>query len=114
MSWQVEYLPEAVEDLKALNASQRNRVVKAIQKVGSNPFPAYDDAKGRCGYGKPLGNKTGFDLAGLLKIKLRQDGIRVVYKLEEDRGAMKVIIVGMRSDDEVYRLAAKRRKECGL
>ena len=45
---------------------------------------------------------------------LRQDGIRVVYKLVEDREAMKVIIVGMRSDDEVYRLAVKRRKERGL
>lgn len=114
MNWQVEYLPEAVEDLKVLDASQRNRVIKAIQKVSSNPFPAYGDAKGRCGYGKPLGNKMVFDLAGLLKIKLRQDDIRVVYKLEEDHGTMKIIIVGMRSDDEVYRLAARRRKERGL
>lgn len=114
MSWEVEYLPEAVEDMRKLDGARRARVVKAIEKMKGNPFPAIGDPKGRCGYGKPLGNKGGLDLSGLLKIKLRQDGIRVVYKLEEDRGAMKVIVVGVRSGDEAHRLAARRREENGL
>ena len=33
------------------------------------------------GYGKPLGNKHGNGLTSLCKIKLRKEGIRVVYAL---------------------------------
>ena len=33
MSWKVEYLPEAEKDLKGLDGSQRNLVLKAIKKV---------------------------------------------------------------------------------
>lgn len=114
MTWELEFLPEAERDLAALDAPRRMRVVKAIEKVRTNPYPAYGDARGRCGYGKPLGNKMGYDLAGLLKIKLRDDGIHVVYKLEEADGVMKVVIVGMRSDAEVYRQASVRREKHGL
>lgn len=114
MTWELEFLPEAVRDLAAPDAPRRMRVVKAIEKVRTNPYPAYGGARGRCGYGKPLGNKMGYDLAGLLKIKLRDDGIRVVYKLEEVDGVMKVIIVGMRSDAEVYRQESARREKHGL
>lgn len=32
MSWKVEYLPEAEKDLKGLDGSQRNLVLKAIKK----------------------------------------------------------------------------------
>ena len=114
MTWQVAYLPEAEDDLKSLDPVRRARVLKAIAKVKTNPYPVTGDSQGRSGYGKPLGNKMGYDLSGLLKIKLRQDGIRVVYKLEERNGMMTVIIVGLRSDDEVYRLASARRAKNGL
>ena len=36
MSWKVEYLPEAEKDLKGLDGSQRNLVLKAIKKVQQN------------------------------------------------------------------------------
>ena len=39
MSWKVEYLPEAEKDLKGLDGSQRNLVLKAIKKVQQNPLP---------------------------------------------------------------------------
>ena len=51
MSWKVEYLPEAEKDLKGLDGSQRNLVLKAIKKVQQNPLPVDEN-----GYGKPLGN----------------------------------------------------------
>ena len=66
MSWKVEYLPEAEKDLKGLDGSQRNLVLKAIKKVQQNPLPIEEQ-----GYGKPLGNHSSTNLAGLLKIKLR-------------------------------------------
>lgn len=76
MSWEVEYLPEANQDLKNLDGSQRLLVLKAIKKVQQNPISIYEG-----GYGKPLGNKNGSDLSGFLKVKLKSAGLRVVYKV---------------------------------
>ena len=98
MNWKLVYLPEAAKDLKNLAGNQRLMVVKAINKVLQNPLPVTEG-----GYGKPLGNKQGNDLAGLLKIKLRDAGIRVVYKLI--RTEMLVVVIGARADDEVYETA---------
>ena len=44
MSWKVEYLPEAEKDLKGLDGSQRNLVLKAIKKVQQNPLPVDEQA----------------------------------------------------------------------
>ena len=76
MNWKLEYLPEAEKDLKDLNGSQRILVLKAIKKVQQNPLPVAEQ-----GYGKPLGNHSSTNLAGLLKIKLRSAGLRIVYQL---------------------------------
>jgi len=37
--WKVEYLREALEDIKKLDSSQRMQVVKAVNKVAVNPLP---------------------------------------------------------------------------
>jgi mRNA interferase RelE/StbE len=100
MSWKVEFLDEAKRDMHRLDGSQRTLVVKAIQKVSENPTES--------GYGKPLGSKGGANFLGLFKIKLRKSGIRIVYQLVERDGAMLIVVVGMRTDSEVYREAAKR------
>ena len=98
MNWKLVYLPEAAKDLKNLAGNQRLIVIKAICKVLQNPLPVTEG-----GYGKPLGNKQGSDLTGFLKIKLRDAGIRVVYKLI--RTEMLVVVIGARADDEVYETA---------
>lgn len=100
MTWSVEFLPEAQRDMRRLDGTQRSQVLKAINKVQKNPTSD--------GYGVPLGNKGGINLTGLFKIKLRKSGIRVVYQLVEVDGVMRIIIVGMRTNDEVYREAARR------
>lgn len=51
--WELSFLPEAREDLRALDGSQRIRVVKAIAKVQSNPLPSSEG-----GYGNPLGTSA--------------------------------------------------------
>ena len=107
--WELSFLPEAREDLRALDGSQRIRVVKAIAKVQSNPLPSSEG-----GYGKPLGNKRLSQLSGLMKVKLKSDGIRIVYKLERIEHAMRIVVIGVRSDDAVYREAQKRREAHGL
>ena len=102
--WKVEYLPAALQDRKRLDGSVRKTVDKAIDKVSTNPLPVDEG-----GYGKPLGNHNDSDLNGLFKIKFRDLGLRVVYKTEMVDSRMKIIVVSARSDDQVYREAARRR-----
>lgn len=109
MTWELSFLPEAREDLRALDGSQRIRVAKAIATVQANPLPSSEGD-----YGKPLGNKRLSQLSGLMKVKLKADGIRIVYKVERSDHAMLVVVIGVRADDDVYREAQKRRDAHGL
>lgn len=104
MTWQVEFLDEALNDLRKLDGSVKVQVLKGIRKVSQNPLPTNQG-----GYGKPLGSKSSSNLTGLLKIKFRDLGLRVVYKTEILNGIMKIIIISARSDDEVYKQAELRR-----
>ena len=109
MSWNVEFLDEAKRDMKRLDHSAQVQVLKGIQKVAQNPVSVNEG-----GYGKSLGHPSGTDLTRLFKIKLRDPGLRVVYKTEIIDNRMKIIVVSARSDDQVYREAAKRRTRYGL
>lgn len=109
MKWSIAYLPEAAKDLKKLDHSVRVQVLTGIEKVAQDPLPKQEG-----GYGKPLGNRTGSTLAGLLKIKFRALGIRVVYKLEYDDSTMKIIVISVRADEQVYREASRRRTKYKL
>lgn len=106
MTWSIEFLEEAAKDMKKLDHSVQIQVLKGITKVSKNPLPVEEG-----GYGKPLGNKSGINLTNLLKIKFRDLGIRVVYKVERVDGVMKIIVVSARTDEQVYKEAAKRREK---
>ena len=103
MTWELDYLPEATKDIKALDRSQQIIVKKALEKVKTNPLPRDEG-----GYGKPLGHKHGRNLTNLFKIKLRGEGIRIVYKLIRTETKMLVVVAGVREDEEVYEIAARR------
>lgn len=109
MTWKVHYLKEAENDLDSLDNSVRRIVIKGIIKVAANPLP-----QSLGGYGKPLGNVKGVNLTNLLKIKFRDLGIRVVYKIEIKDSVMKVIVVSARTDEQVYKEALKRRNRYDL
>ena len=106
MSWELDYLPEARKDIQSLARNQQIVVRKAIDKVKQNPVPQSEG-----GYGKPLGHKQGTNLTNLLKIKLKKEGIRIVYKLIRTETKMLVIVVGVREDEEVYEIAQRRMKK---
>jgi mRNA interferase RelE/StbE len=101
--WSVVFESDAKKDFDNLDGSQKTQVAKAIDKVSQNPLPQSEG-----GYGKSLGNKGGNDLSGLLKIKLKRLGLRVIYRLVRENEVMKIIVISVRTDDEVYTLAAKR------
>lgn len=107
-TWELAFLDETLQDLRRLDGSQRKRVLKAIERVRTNPLP-----KSEGGYGSPLGNKLSYDLSGLLKVRLRADGIRVVYKVYRQEGMMLVVVIGVREDAEVYRDVARRKAQLG-
>lgn len=109
MSWSVEFLEEAKKDLKRLDRGVQTQVVKGIKKVAQNLVSIHEG-----GYGKPLGNKNNTDLTGLFKIKYRDLGIRVVYRLEYTETMMKIIVISARTDEQVYKEALKRREKYGL
>lgn len=109
MKWELKYLPEAEKDFDSLSRNQQIIVDKAIKKVKSNPLPQREG-----GYGKPLGHKLGANLTGYLKVKLRKEGIRIVYKLIRTESKMLVVVIGMREDDEVYEIAQSRIKKHDL
>lgn len=106
MTWSVKFHPEAVNDFSKLDGSQRILVSKALEKVRQNPVSIFEQ-----GYGKPLGNKDTANLSGYLKIRIKNSGIRIIYQLIKTETVMLIIVIGMRKDDEVYKLAFKRIKK---
>ena len=103
MIWKIEYTKEALNDLKALDNTQQIQVIKAIKKVSENPLP-----KTEGGYGKPLGNHISSKLAGYMKIKLVRLGIRIVYAIIRKDYVMRIIIISVRDEESVYKIADKR------
>ncbi len=104
MGYKIEYYPLAVKDLKKLDNNSQKQVLKAIQKVSENPLSIIDG-----GYGKHLKNTNTTKLGGLLKIKLKDSGIRVVYKLEKVKKKMIIIVIAVRENNTVYKIAHKRK-----
>ena len=99
----VTFHEKALSDFLSLDRSMQIPVAKAIKRVAENPKPISEG-----GYGKPLGNRYASDLTTLLKVKLVKQGIRIVYRLIREGDRMYIIVIGVRSDEEVYKEAARR------
>ncbi|MCX6053318.1 MAG: type II toxin-antitoxin system RelE/ParE family toxin [Chloroflexi bacterium] len=102
MARTIEYTKQADTDLNGLDNSQKKQVLKAILRVSNNPQP---NTKG--GHGKPLGN----NLTGFLKIKLKKHGIRVFYRIVFENEIMRVVIISIRAEEQVYKLLQERIKK---
>ena len=104
-TWHIEYIKAAEKDLLALDRAHQLQVLKAIEKGSVNPLPINEG-----GLGKPLGSHSGNNLSGYLKIKLLKLGIRVVYQVVREDSVMKIIVISVRDDETVYKLARDRTK----
>lgn len=58
--WKIRICNEAKKDYRKLDGSIRKQVVAGILKVAEAPLPSPN------GYGKPLGNKNGNNLTGVV------------------------------------------------
>ncbi|MFT4030221.1 MAG: type II toxin-antitoxin system RelE/ParE family toxin [Protaetiibacter sp.] len=96
----VRLLPEAADDVRALDGSARRIVLKGLKKLEESPELC----------GAPLGSKANAqsDLTGFRKIVVGDRAHRIVYQVLPDGTVVVVWIVGARADEEVYRLALDR------
>ncbi len=94
MIWTIIYHQDVEEDLLSLSPSMASRVVRAIdKKLTRAPLD----------FGIPLsGNLADFR-------KLRVGDCRVVYRVFKEQVQVFVLAVGPRRDNEIYRMAGKRR-----
>jgi mRNA interferase RelE/StbE len=86
-----------------------NSVIPAVNK-------AIDELEYRADeVGKPLGNRSSTKLAGCKEIKLREEGIRIVFRITNEKvevlQIVYILIIEERSKDVVFKLAHKRLKE---
>jgi addiction module RelE/StbE family toxin len=83
------------KDFKQIDKAGQRRIIRSIRnKLTTNPKE----------FREPLSG----DFAGLWK--LRVDPYRIIYKIEEKRVRVYVILVGFRRNAEVYRRLVKRLK----
>lgn len=91
------FLPSALKEWQALDGSVKETLRKLLQKRLNSPHV-------------PGGALHG-DLFGCYKIKLRKQGIRLVYRVNGGEMIVMVMAVDKREDAAVYRSALERVNE---
>lgn len=87
-------MPEALDEWRSLDGSVKANLKKLLEKRLDNPHV-------------PGAELTGA-LAGCYKIKLRKQGVRLVYSVEDDHLLVVVLAVDKREDAVVYKSAVSR------
>ncbi|MEZ8944476.1 type II toxin-antitoxin system RelE/ParE family toxin [Vibrio sp. 10N.247.311.12] len=93
MSYKLNFKKSALKEWQKLGATLQQQFKKKLVERLENPHV-------------PASKLSGAD--NLYKIKLRQSGYRLVYKVEEDVIIVTVLAVGKRDRSDVYRKAMKR------
>lgn len=93
MSFELEFLDEALVEWKRLDGSVREQFKKKLTERLSEP---------RGPSAKLFGHPDRY------KIKLRTIGYRLVYEVQDSRLVVLVVAVGRRDRNAVYQVAAKR------
>lgn len=103
--FEVRLHPEAVKEYKKLDGSILNMVNKSIDEL---EFRADE-------IGKVLRNNKDTKLAGCKERKLRDAGIRIIFKITDERvdilRIVYIITIEKRSDDLVFKIAHTRNNQ---
>lgn len=94
MSYELNFLEQALEEWNKLNPSIQQPLKKKLEKVLENP---------RIPKNKLSGHPNRY------KIKLRNIGYRLVYEVIDDEIVVLVIAVGKRENNAVYNTAGSRQ-----
>lgn len=97
--------PDALKEYSKLDKSVLPEVNKAIDELEYRA----DEV------GKPLGNKSSTKLAGCKEIKLREIGVRIVFRITSEKvevlRIVYVLAIEERSKDFVFKVAHERFKK---
>lgn len=93
-TYRLKFLPEAIEEWNALDGSVKQVLRKALKKRLEQP--------------RTPGAQLYGDLCDCYKIKLRKQGYRLIYSVEDDVLIVLVLAVDKREDMAVYRSAVER------
>lgn len=92
--YKLRFMPEALEEWRKLDGSVQANLQKLLAKRLDNPHV-------------PGGELHG-PLAGCYRIELRQQGVRLVYSVEDDRLLVTVVAVDKREIGVVYQSVLAR------
>lgn len=93
MTYRLEFLPSARREWDKLGETVRRQFVKKLRERLENPRVRASMLSG---------------IADHYKIKLRQSGYRLVYRVDDQVITVTVVAVGRRDGGEVYETAARR------
>lgn len=94
MSYSLEFLPSALKEWEKLGATVKSQFKKKLHERLEAPRVSSAALHG---------------MPDCYKIKLRQTGYRLVYRVEDKRVTVVVVAIGKRERGEVYDVAKKRR-----
>jgi mRNA interferase RelE/StbE len=92
--YRLKFVPSAWAEWQALDGSVKEPLRKLLKKRLDNPHVPGAELHG--------------ELRGYYKIKLRKQGYRLVYGVEDDVLVVMVMAIDKREDGLAYRSAAKR------
>ena len=95
--YRLQFVPSAWAEWQALDGSVKEPLRKLLQKRLDNPYVPGSELRGA--------------LAGHYKIKLRKQGYRLVYGVQDDILMVMVMAVDKREDSAVYQSAMARISE---
>ena len=93
MSFELQFLPSALKEWEKLGAPVRTQFKKKLAERLENPRVPKDALHG---------------MRDHYKIKLRDAGFRLVYRVDDGRVTVTVVAVGKRERGRVYRDATRR------
>lgn len=92
--YRLKFMPEVIEEWNALDGSVKEVLRKALKKRLQQP--------------RSPGAQLHGDLRNCYKIKLRKQGYRLVYSVEDDALVVLVLAIDKREDMAAYRSAVER------
>ncbi len=95
--YRLQFVPSAWAEWQALDGSVKEPLRKLLQKRLDNPHVPGSELRGA--------------LAGHYKIKLRKQGYRLVYGVQDDSVLVMVMALDKREDSAVYQSALARVSE---
>lgn len=93
MSYKLEFDPLALKEWDKLGSTIKEQFKKKLAKLLENPKI-------------PKNKLIGYN--DIYKIKLRQSGFRLAYKVIDDKLIVYVVAVGKRDKNKIYNLLQKR------